>query len=135
MQQGGDEVGQQRRRGFQAAVRRLEVERQGEPARRRRGGARGQGEGEQLQQIECRHAAQAEAAEGRRRVHQQRRRQATQMGGGFRGRQQQQLAIGGEDRGAAVSGYDGRRVGQGNARHGSRWDAVTDDALEQIRRV
>ena len=114
--------------GFQAAVRRLEVERQGEPARRRRRGARREGEGEQLQQIERRHAAQAEAAERRRRVHQQRRRQATQMGGRLRGRQQQQLAIGGEDRGAAVAGYDGRRVGQRNARHGSRWDAVTDDA-------
>jgi hypothetical protein len=59
---------------------------------------------------------------------QQRGRQATQMGGRVHGRQQQQLAIGGEDRGAAVSGYDGRRVGECNARHGSRWDAVTDDA-------
>ena len=73
MQQGGGQFGQQRRRGFQA-VRRLEVERQGEPARRRRGGARGQREGEQLQQIERRDAAQTEAAECRGRMHQQRRR-------------------------------------------------------------
>ena len=128
MQQGGDQFRQQRRRRFQAAMRRFEVERQGEPARRRRGGARGQREGEQLQQIECRHAAQTEAAECRRRMHQQRRRQAAQKGGGFRRGQQQQLTVGGEDRGAAVSGYDGRRVGQDNARHGSRCDAVTCDA-------
>ena len=50
------------------------------------------------------------------------------MGGGFRRGQQQQLAIGGEDRGTAVSGHDGRRVGQGNARHGYRGGAVTGDA-------
>ena len=111
-------------------LRRLEVERQGEPARRRRGGARRQRKGEQLQQIECRHAAQAEAAERRRRMHQQRRREATQMGGGVRRGQQQQLAIGGEDRGAAVSGHDGRRVGQGNARHGYRGGAVTGRCLD-----
>ena len=57
MQQGSGQIGQQRRRGFHA-VRRLEVERQGETARRRRGGARGQRKGEQLQQIERRDAAQ-----------------------------------------------------------------------------
>ena len=127
MQQGGGQFGQQRRRGFHA-VRRLEVERQGEPARRRRGGARGQRKSEQLQQIERRDAAQTEAAECRRRMHQQRRREATQMGGGFRRGQQQQLAIDGEDRGTAVSGHDGRRVGQDNARHGYRGGAVTGDA-------
>ena len=79
MQQRGGQFGQQRGLGFQPAVRRLEVERQGEAARRRRGGARRQREGEQLQQIEGRHAAQAEPAERRRRMHQQRRRQAAQM--------------------------------------------------------
>jgi hypothetical protein len=34
-----------------------------------------------------------------------------QFGGCLRRRQQEEFAIGGEDRGAAVAGNDGRRVG------------------------
>ena len=61
-----------------------------------------EGEGEQLQQVERRHDARAEAAEGRRCVDQQGRRQGAQTGSGFRGWQQQQLTVGGENCGAAV---------------------------------
>ncbi len=132
VEQGGDQFGQHRSLGFQAAVRWIEVECQGEAARCRRRSAGGQDEGEQLQQIERRHDAQAEAAECRGCVDQQRRRQATQAGGGFRGRQQQQLAVGGEDCGAAVAGYDGRRVGQRNARHGFQVVEVTGRSLAAI---
>ena len=83
-------------------------------------GARRQHEREQLQQIECRHATQTEPAERRRPMHQQWRRQAAQMGRGSRRRQQQQFAIGSEDRRAAVAGDDGRCVGQSDPRHGHR---------------
>ena len=61
-------------------------------------------------------------------MHQQRRREPAQMSGGFLCGQQQQLAIDSEDRGTAVSGHDGRRVGQDYARHGYRGVAITGDA-------
>ena len=134
VQQGGDQFRQQRRLGFQAAAWRFKVERQRKPARRRRGRARRQSEGEQLQQIECRHAAQTEPAERGRCMHQERRRQVTQMGRGSRHRQQQQFAVGGEDCGAAVAGDDGRRVGQSDPRHGHRADEVTHLPLGAIGR-
>ena len=118
VQQGGGQFRQQRGLGFQAAVRRFEIEREGEAARRRRGGAGGEYEGEQLQQIECRHAAQAEAAERRRARAPAAAAAGPQLGGGLGRRQQQQFAVGGQDRGTAVAGDNGRRVGQGNARHG-----------------
>ena len=134
VQQGDDKFRQQRRLGFQAAAWRFEVESQRQPPRGRRGGTSRQGEGEQLQQIECGHAPQAEPAKRGGCMHQQRRRQATKMGRGSRHRQQQQFAVGGEDRGTAVAGDDGRRVGQSDPRHGHRADEVTHIPLVAISR-
>jgi Tn3 transposase DDE domain len=42
------------------------------------------------------------------------------------------FAVGGEDGAAAVAGYDGRRVGQGNSRHGFQLAEVTTDSLDAI---
>ncbi len=56
------------------------------------------------------------------------------MGGGLGCRQQQQFAVGGEDRGAAVAGDNRRRVGQGNARHGYLAAEVTGISLDAISR-
>ena len=127
VQQGGREFRQQRCLRLQPAGRRFEIQHQGETAGRGRGGAPGQRKCEQLQQVERRRGADTESAECRGSVHQNRRRQAAQPAGRVRRGQQQQLAIGGEDGGAAVPGYDGRRVWQRNACHGSWLTRVTRD--------
>ena len=128
MQQGGGQFGQQRRLGFQAAVGGSKSSARASPRGVGAAARAGSTKANSSSRSNAGIAAQAEPAERRRRMHQQRRRQATQVGGRLRRGQQQQFAIGGEDRGAAVSGDDGRRVGQGNARHGYRGGAVTADA-------
>ena len=132
MQQRGGEFRQQRHLGLQATRRRFEIQHQGEAARCRCGRTGRQCECEQLQQIECRHAAKAKPAECRGRMNQNGRRRGVQVPGRVRGGQQQQFAVGGEDGGAAMAGYNGRRVGQGNSRHGFQLAEVTADSLDAI---
>ena len=132
VQQGGGEFRQQRRLGFQAASRRFEIQHQGEAARCRCRRARGQ--------AKANSSSRSNAGMPRRPSRRNVAGAWTSMGGGrraqaggrLRGGQQQQLAVGGEDGGAAVAGYDGRRVGQGNSRHGFQLAEVTADSLDAI---
>jgi hypothetical protein len=124
VQQGGGEFGEECGLGLKAASGRGEIQHECEAPRRRRGGAAGEGEGKQLEQVEGRHPAQAEPAKRRRRVHEDRRRHAGQMDGRLRRGQQQQFAIDGEDGGAAVAGNHGRRVGERNSRHVRSLDSI-----------
>ncbi len=124
VEQGGGEFRQQGCLCLQVPGRRLEIQHQRQAARRRGRRAAGQSEGEQLEQVERRHGAEAKTPECGRGVHQDRRRQAAEPAGGFGGGQQQQLAVGREDGGAAVSGNDSRRIRQRNSRHVRSLDAI-----------
>src|SRR6185312_8882132 len=106
------DVRQPRRLGFEAAGGGIEVEGEAQATRRRRGGAGRQGEGEQLQQVECGNGAQAEPAQGGGDMHHERRRQGAQPRGGLGGGKNKKLPVGRQDRGAPVPGDHGGRVGQ-----------------------
>ena len=134
VQQGGGEVGQQRGLGFQAGVRRVVIERQRKTARGGGGGASRQDEGEQFQQVEGGAGTQAEAAEGRRGVHQQRRRKVAQVLRGLGGGQEQQFAVRGKDGGTAMTGDNRGGVRQcdacahrGMGRTEQRWGTTAAD--------
>ena len=98
--------------GFQADRRMVVVQRHGQAARRRRGGVGRADEGKQVQQIERRAWAHAQAAERGRGMHQDRRRQGAQQLGGLGRGQHQKLAVRCQDGGAAVARDHGRGVGQ-----------------------
>ena len=116
VEQRGGEVGQAGHLGFQADRRMVVVQRHGQAAWRRRGGVGGADEGEQVQQIERRARAHAEAAEGGRGMHQDRRRQCAQQIGGLGGGQHQKFAIRCQDGGAAVARDHAGGVGQRDGR-------------------
>ncbi len=83
-------------------------------------GARGQDEGEQLQQVERRRAGQPQPAQCRRCVHEQRRRHAAQRPRRLRRRQVEDLAVRGQDGGAPHPRDHGRRLGQLQAERRAR---------------
>jgi hypothetical protein len=105
------QIGQHGDIGLQPAPRRIIIERQTEPARGWRGGARREGEGEQLEQVVAGRLPQPEPAKRRPRVDQQRRWHRPQAKRGLLGGQKQHFAIGRKYRGPAMPSHDGRRVG------------------------
>jgi hypothetical protein len=119
-QEAGGDLGQEGGRGLVILGGR-QVEHQGKAARRGRCAAGREREGEEFQQVEgVEEAWQVQALGGGGGVDQERRGVFRQRLGDPGAGQCQDLAIGGEQRGAAVAGDQSRRLGQQQARANRR---------------